>query len=197
MRLRRFCDRSPAEVARELIGCEFIHETNEGPAGGIIVETEAYLADGDPASHSHRGPTRRNQAMFGPPGHAYVYTIHTRYCFNMVTERAGVGSAVLIRAIEPTIGIDLMKSRRRRERLLVLARGPGRLCEAMAIDLRMNGHDLVGSEELLIGRRRKKSDPSVDVSTRIGISSATDLLLRFTMESNRFVSRRPSSSKST
>jgi DNA-3-methyladenine glycosylase len=197
MKSRRFYGRSPAEVARELIGFEFIRQTPEGPAGGIIVETEAYLADGDPASHSHRGPTKRNQAMFGPPGHAYVYTIHTRYCFNIVTERAGVGSAVLVRAIEPTIGIELMKSRRCRERLLELARGPGRLCEALAIDLRMDGHDLVTSEELIVRRRGKRTDRSVSVSTRIGISSATDLLLRFTMESNRFVSRRPSVTKST
>ncbi len=197
MKSRRFYGRSPAEVARELIGFEFIRQTPEGLAGGIIVETEAYLADGDPASHSHRGPTKRNQAMFGPPGHAYVYTIHTRFCFNIVTERAGVGSAVLVRAIEPTIGIELMKSRRYRDRLLELARGPGRLCEAMAIDLRMDGHDLVASEELIVRRRGKSTDRSVSVSTRIGISSATDLLLRFTMESNRFVSRRPSVTKST
>jgi DNA-3-methyladenine glycosylase len=197
MNHRRFYGRPPAEVARELIGCEFIRETPEGPAGGIIVETEAYLADGDPASHSHRGPTKRNQAMFGPPGHAYVYTIHTRYCFNIVTEKVGMGSAVLVRAIEPTIGIELMKSRRRREKLLELARGPGRLCEALAIDLRMNGHDLIASDELVVRRQRSKADRPVSVSTRIGISSATDLLLRFTMEANRFVSRRPSSSNST
>jgi DNA-3-methyladenine glycosylase len=99
---RRFFLRSPAEVARDLIGCELIRHDSEGPAGGIIVETEAYLAQGDPASHSHRGLTPRNRSMFGKPGLVYVYTIHSRYCFNMVTEGTEIGSAVLVRALEPS-----------------------------------------------------------------------------------------------
>ena len=106
---RSFYDRSPATVARELLGKALLRRLDGQWLGGWIVETEAYLSDGDLASHSARGRTRGNAAMFGPPGTLYVYPIHAKYCMNAVTESDGTGSAVLIRAMEPVWGIDRMR----------------------------------------------------------------------------------------
>src|SRR6185312_8955522 len=131
---REFYERDPALVARDLVGKRLLRETSAGICGGRIVEVEAYLSRRDPACHASRGPTRRNAAMFGPPGHAYVYMIHSRWCLNAVTEPEGMPSAVLIRAIEPLEGLELMHQRRRTEIVRDLARGPARLCEALAID---------------------------------------------------------------
>jgi DNA-3-methyladenine glycosylase len=170
-------------------------EATEGTAGGIIVETEAYLSAGDPASHSYRGPGRKNRSMFGPAGHAYVYPIHARVCFNIVTEREGVGSAVLIRAIEPTMGLELMRARRGRESLLELTRGPARLCEALAIDRSLDGYDLIGGDRVVVARPSRRSGTGrreaglVVASPRVGIRWARNLPLRFTLANHRFVSR--------
>src|SRR5687768_17862359 len=123
---RNFYDREPALVARELLGKLLIRETSAGRCSGRIVETEAYLSSRDPACHASRGMTRRNAAMFGPPGHAYVYMIHAKWCFNTVTEDVGLGSAVLIRALEPLEGIELMHARRGVENIFDLTRGPAR-----------------------------------------------------------------------
>jgi DNA-3-methyladenine glycosylase len=185
----------PDEVARALIGCKLVRHDASGSAGGIIVETEAYFAQGDPASHSHKGPTPRNQSMFGHPGIAYVYTIHARFCFNIVTQSAGVGSAVLIRAIQPTVGIDLMTQRRHQRPLLELARGPARLCEALAIDRSLDGHDIIGSDILELQSATTTKQPTIVASRRIGIRHAADRLLRFSLDGSPFVSRRPSSKK--
>jgi DNA-3-methyladenine glycosylase len=121
---REFYTREPAIVARELIGKRLLRETSAGLCGGRIVEVEAYLSTCDPACHASRGPTRRNASMFGPPGHAYVYMIHSRWCLNAVTEPAGTPSAILIRAVEPLDGVNLMQQRRRTEIIRDLARGP-------------------------------------------------------------------------
>src|SRR5262245_19897305 len=107
-----FYDREVAQVARELLGMMLVRQSGEGRTSGMIVETEAYLHGTDPASHSFRGRTRRNASMFGAPGRAYVYTIHTRFCLNAVAEGEERGAAVLIRAIEPTEGMELMQQRR-------------------------------------------------------------------------------------
>src|SRR5687768_17100174 len=123
---RAFYARHPAVVARELIGKRLVRQTAEGLCGGRIVEAEAYLSSRDPACHASRGMTRRNAAMFGPPGHAYVYMIHAKWCFNTVTEDVGLGSAVLIRALEPLEGIELMHARRGVENIFDLTRGPAR-----------------------------------------------------------------------
>ena len=114
---RDFYDRPSALVARNLLGKLLVCETTAGKCGGRIVEVEAYQGSRDPASHSYRGKSQRNASMFGPPGHAYVYAIHSRWCLNAVTEPEGIATAVHIRAIEPLLGLELM-SRRRSERLL-------------------------------------------------------------------------------
>ncbi len=187
---REFYLRDPAMVARELIGKRLIRETSAGLCGGRIVEVEAYLSRRDPACHASRGMTNRNAAMFGPPGHAYVYMIHSRWCLNAVTEPAGVPSAILIRAIEPLEGVELMHQRRRTDIVRDLARGPARLCEALAIDRTYNGWDLTAGRELWVADDPDGSARGARVarSARIGISSAQRRLLRFFDADSRFVS---------
>ncbi len=193
---RSFYSREPALVARELLGTLLLRRSKEGLTGGRIVETEAYLAEGDSSSHSHRGPTKRNASMFGPAGHAYVYTIHAKWCVNVVTEDVGRGSAVLIRAIEPLFGLPVMQQRRGREKLLELARGPARLCQALDIDRRLDGWDLTLGKELWISDAAEdRLEEPIVTSSRVGISSATELMLRFFYEGNSFVSGRRSARK--
>jgi DNA-3-methyladenine glycosylase len=189
---RDFYLRDPATVARELVGKRLWRETSAGLCGGRIVEAEAYLSSRDPACHASRGMTRRNAAMFGPPGQAYVYMIHHRWCLNAVTEPAGVPSAVLIRAIEPIEGIDLMQQRRGTDIVRDLARGPARLCEALAVDRTYNGWDLTAGRELWIGDDRDSNGAPLRIirSARIGVTSAHRRLLRFYVADNRFVSGR-------
>lgn len=185
-----FYDRDPIDVARDLIGKRLVRHTDEGLSAGWIVETEAYLACNDPACHAARGKTRRNAAMFGPPGTAYVYMIHSRWCFNVVTEREGTASAVLVRAIEPTLGQGRMALRRGVAEPRELARGPARLCAALAIDRVFDGHDLTRGEALWIDDFAAGLHTfSVATSPRIGISSARELPLRFFAADNRYVCR--------
>jgi len=183
-----FYNREVTQVARELLGMILVRETDSRHTSGIIVETEAYLHGTDPASHSFRGPTRRNASMFGSPGRAYVYTIHTRFCLNAVAEAKERGAAVLLRAIEPLEGVPLMQQRRRQMALNQLTTGPGKLCEALAIDRALDGWDLTQGDALWIERPGKRVSPDIASSSRIGISSGQDLLLRFFIRGNRFVS---------
>lgn len=187
---RDFYDRDPALVARELLGKLLLRPlAGRERLIGRIVEVEAYLSSGDPACHTNRGLTRRNATMFGPPGHAYVYAIHARHCLNAVTEAAGLGSAVLIRAVEPLAGLDAMRRHRGCDGERELTRGPGRLCEAFAIDRELNGLDLTRPERLWIECDGfSVAADSLGVSPRIGISAAQELPLRFFHRGNRFVS---------
>jgi DNA-3-methyladenine glycosylase len=158
---------------------------------GKIVEVEAYLARDDPANHAYRGRTRRNAAMFGPPGHAYVYTIHARFCLNAVTEPVGLPSAALIRAVEPVEGMELMQRRRGTEQRLNLTRGPARLCEAFAVDRALDGWDLTRGDRLWIAAPDLEPDTAeIVAATRVGVTSAKDLPLRFFLAESPFVSRR-------
>ena len=158
--------------------------------GGRIVETEAYIP-GDPSSHAYRGPTKRNAAMFGPPFCAYVYFIYgSAWCLNITSECAGIGAAVLIRAIEPSTGTAIMAARRGpgiagRD----LARGPGRLCMALGIDGKLDGIDIETAPELWL-EPADSSAPAlaVAVSTRIGLSKATEVEHRFFVPGSRWVS---------
>ena len=176
-----------AHLARFLIGKMLVRTLTEGVAGGRIVETEAY-GIGDPAGHAYRGITSRNRALFLERGHAYVYLAYgTSFMLNVTSETSGVGAGVLIRAIEPTDGIPIMKRNRGTERVRDLARGPGRLSAALRIDRRLDGIDLCEAGPLWLGSDGQASD-EIGQGKRIGITRAADSPLRFYVRGNRFVS---------
>jgi DNA-3-methyladenine glycosylase len=176
-----------AQLARFLIGKMLVRMLPEGVAGGHIVETEAY-GIGDPAGHAYRGMTPRNRTLFLERGHAYVYLAYSSsFMLNVSSETSGVGAGVLIRAIEPTEGITIMKRNRGTERLRDLARGPGRLSAALGIDRRLDGIDLCQAGPLWLGSDGQASD-EIGQSKRIGITRAADSPLRFYVRGNGFVS---------
>jgi DNA-3-methyladenine glycosylase len=187
---RDFYARNPADVARELLGKILVRDSEQGLVSGRIVETEAYLSSRDAACHAHRGPNRKNATMFGPAGHAYVYMIHARWCLNTVTEGEGLGSAVLIRAIEPLEGIELMQDRRGVTILRDLARGPARLCQALGVTKTHDGWDLTLGHELWIADDLTTNGRPLRVarSRRIGINSAQRRLLRYFLAGSPYVS---------
>ncbi len=187
---REFYARDVVVVARELLGKLLVRESDRRRLTGRVVEVEAYLAQGDSACHGARGRTRRNASMFGPAGHAYVYSIHAHWCLNAVTEDEGVASAVLIRAVEPIDSADLMARRRRTDRRTDLTRGPARLCEAFGVNRALDGWDLTHGERLWICAGENPPLPQADigVSPRIGVTSAREMPLRFFVAGNPFVS---------
>jgi DNA-3-methyladenine glycosylase len=181
----RFYDRSVHEVARDLIGCTVSH----GATAGVIVETESYHAE-DEACHAFAGLTDRTRVLFGPPGHAYVYLsygIHS--LLNFVAEADGQAAAVLIRALEPTEGVDLMRERRGVEAVEALCSGPGKLSQALAIGLDLNGISLEQGPIRVLGRSGRWADPEIVTDRRVGITKATELPWRFCAAGSRFVSR--------
>ncbi len=182
---RSFYNRPAIQVARDLLGKVLVH----GPTAGVIVETEAYLGGDDLAAHSARGITDRTRVIFGPPGHAYVYFIYGMYeCLNLVAEPAGHPGCVLIRAVEPVAGLDLMQQRRPAARKPEqLANGPGKLTLAMAITRKHNGLDVTRGE-LVVREPRTPAAFEIAVTPRIGITKCADLPLRFLIAGNRFVS---------
>ncbi|MDY6825664.1 MAG: DNA-3-methyladenine glycosylase [Bacillota bacterium] len=187
-----FFERETLEVARDLLGHYLCRESAKGLVSGIIVETEAYLSNNDPACHAARGKTSRNAVMFGPPGMAYVYFIYgNHYCFNVVTGQEGVGEAVLIRAVEPVDGLPLIIEKRGQLVLRTnLTNGPGKLCQAFAIDRSFNGHDLK-QKPLYLGFNEFVSHyQPVRTTPRIGLSVAADKLLRYVVVGNPYLSRR-------
>ena len=182
---RAFYDRPVLDVAQDLIGCVVSH----AGSSGVIVETEAYHHS-EPASHAFVGLTNRTRVLFGPPGSAYLYRsygIHA--CLNAVCEPEGVGAAVLIRALEPVEGIELMRERRGLERVEDLCSGPGKLTQALGIGLDLNGSDLIRGP-IVIGRRQSAwRDVEVVASKRIGITKAAELPWRFSALGSRYLSR--------
>jgi DNA-3-methyladenine glycosylase len=183
---RRFYRRDPVEVARDAIGRVLVREVDGARLLGRIVEAEAYGGRRDPASHSFRGPTRRNASMFGPPGHAYVYISHgIHHCLNLTT---GAGTAVLVRSLEPVEGVEEMARRRRLEDPRLLCAGPGRLCQALGISLADDGRDLTRRDGLWLA-----GDPvgpgSVVATPRVGLSVATEVAWRFVEAGTRYASR--------
>ncbi len=186
---RDFYSRETTLVARDLLGKLLLRRARDGVTVGRIVEVEAYLHVDDAACHAVRGRTTSNQAMFGPPGRAYVYPIHARYCFNTVTRQRGVPSAILVRAVEPLSGIRLMEQRRGCQVIRDLARGPARLCQAFAIDRHLDHWDLTQGRRLWLEEERQIQPPfSIGRSVRIGVTAAHDLPLRFFAVGNAFVS---------
>ncbi|MCR4346284.1 MAG: DNA-3-methyladenine glycosylase [Sulfuricaulis sp.] len=178
---RAFYDRDTVAVARDLLGKYLVHKARAVERVGRIVEVEAYLGPHDLAAHSARGLTERTKVMFGPPGHAYVYMIYGMYfCVNVVTEREGHASAVLLRAVEPVKNIA--------ER----TQGPGLLCRAMRIDRRLNGHDLI-SKNFYLAAPEKSEPVTIVKRPRVGVDYAGHWArrhLRFYIKDNPFVSKR-------
>jgi DNA-3-methyladenine glycosylase len=174
-------------LARFLIGKVVVHDLPAGRLSGRIVETEAY-PPGDPAGHHFRGPTPRIRSMYLAPGHSYVFFNYgAHFMLNVVSEPAGTAAAILIRALEPLHGIELMQQHRNTARLLDLTRGPGRLAAAFRIDRGHDGLDLCAPGPLWLGVTRHPTGP-IGKSVRIGISRAADLPLRFYERGNPFVS---------
>lgn len=178
-------------LAQSLLGKLLVRELDGQRISGIIVETEAYLATDDTASHSFRGQSKRNAAMFMQAGTLYIYTIHAKHCLNIVTGPAGVGTAVLVRALQPWEGLSLMRERRARESLRDLCAGPARLCQALAIDLALDKLNLIESNKVWLeeGPAPVLSQPwRITSSSRIGISSAQSLLYRYFIDGHHCVS---------
>jgi DNA-3-methyladenine glycosylase len=176
------------ELARYLVGKTLVHDLGGRRTSGRIVETEAYPV-GDAAGHAFRGETNRNASLYLARGHAYVYFIYGMYyCLNVSSERAGVGAGVLVRALEPIEGVDVMKERRGSSSLRDLARGPGRLAIAMAIDLRYDGVDLCTDRRLWLGASGAKGRGAVSTTTRIGLSREQSRAWRFYERGSAFVS---------
>ena len=192
---REFFLQPTIEVAKQLIGKGLAHCTSEGVISGMIVETEAYLTD-DPACHASRGMTPRNQAMFGPPGHAYVYKVHMQHCINAVTQPEGVAEAVLIRALFPLEGTELMQRNRGLDDLRALCSGPGKLTTALGIDTSLNGCDLLAGSVLILEPEHDGRELELVQTTRIGINVASDKPWRFYSKAHeRWVSRKASDEK--
>lgn len=174
-------------AAPQLLGWRLVHQTPAGEISGLIVENEAYMGTEDAASHAFSGQTQRNAVMFGPSGRLYVYfTYGMHYCCNVVTGPAGSASAVLIRALEPLTGIDLMMANRGTENLTNLSNGPGKLTQALGLSKADNGHDLLTKPlRLLAGQELVK----FVATPRIGIKHAIEKPWRFSIEDNPYVSR--------
>ena len=187
-------------LAQKLLGCELVHDSPEGRTAGVIVETEAYLW-GDPACHAYRRQTTRNAAMFGPAGTLYVYLIYGMYhCVNVVSGAVGVGEAVLIRALEPTQGLDLMRARRQARYLASgtqakvladkdLCSGPSKLVQAMGIRLAEHNFASLVQGPLFVAPPSSIDFQTV-TTTRIGITQGADLPYRFYIKNNSFVSKK-------
>jgi DNA-3-methyladenine glycosylase len=175
---RRFYSRTSLEVAESLLGRNLYRESEEGLVAGRLVEVEAYCGSSDPASHAYRRRTPRNSIMFGPPGYLYVYfTYGMHHCANVVAESEGVAGAVLLRAVEPLHGLELMGARRGTNVPRLLARGPGRLCQAFGLTLVHNGSDLTLGP-VWVGRSRRLKGP-IRTSSRIGVKPEMDQPWRF------------------
>jgi len=188
---RSFYEQTTIDVAKQLLGKYLVRRHPEGNVVGRIVETEAYVGPEDLACHASKGRTARTEVMFGPAGHAYVYFIYGFYnMLNLVTEVKGYPAAVLIRAVEPVDGIELMKTRRQNGALRNLASGPGKLCQAFAVDRSLNGADLRGN--VLYLEDRGEPVPKFRATPRIGVDYAGKWKAkpyRFLVRDSEFVSK--------
>jgi len=180
-----FFERSVHDVARDLVGCSLLHRG----VGGVIVETESYERD-DPACHAYVGLTPRTATIFGPPARAYVYLSYgVHSCLNFVCEPEGEAAAVLIRALQPRWGIDQMRRRRGRDALRDLCSGPGKLTEALAIGLDLDGARICEHPFEIRSRDEEWSEVRVGSGPRIGITRAAELPWRFCAQDSRYLSR--------
>lgn len=191
---RDFFARDTLVVARELLGQRLVRLLRGKRLSGYIVEVEAYIGEDDQASHAHPGRTARNATMYGPAGCAYVYLIYgMHHCLNIVTDREGYPAAILIRALEPTEGIEEMQARRGNRPLTQLTSGPARLCQALAIDRRLDGADMCApGAQLFVERGIPVPDESIATGPRIGVRGdevALTVPWRFYIRGNSYVSR--------
>lgn len=188
---RSFYEQSTVDVAKQLLGKYLVRKHPDGDSIGRIVETEGYIGPQDLACHAAKGRTKRTEVMFGAAGHAYVYFIYGFYnMLNLVTEAKDYPAAVLIRALEPLQGVELMKQRRRSETPRNLASGPGKLCQAFDIDRTLNGADLCG--KILYVEDRGEPAPKFEATARIGVDYAgkwKDKPFRFLVRGSEFVSK--------
>lgn len=186
----QFYARETIIVAKELLGKVMTCQTFQGESSGIVVETEAYLGTNDPASHSFRGKTKRNEAMFGSPGRSYIYQIYgIHFCYNVTTDKNEIPAAVLIRALQPLTGLDLMKTNRKNDNIQNLCSGPAKLVQAMGIPKNFNGTSVVDGpirfyEHDILGEFNIKE------TTRIGITLGKESLLRFYVQGNKYISKK-------
>ena len=191
---RSFYARSALQVAPDLLGCLLIRAWRGRQLIGRIVEVEAYLGYEDAASHASRGPTPRSGIMFGPPGVAYIYFIYGMYhCLNVVTGAENEGQAVLIRALEPVEGIETMRELRGQQDVRALCSGPGKLCQALAIDRSLNGHDLTTRSTLWLSPDRPPGE-TICRSPRVGVrgdDAALKAPWRFFLRDNPHLSPSP------
>jgi len=180
-----FYGRDTVRVARELLGLFLVRKVGRRVISGMIVETEAYTGPGDPASHAFAGPTPRSRIMFGPPGRAYVYLCYGFYCLlNVVTEKEGTAGAVLIRALSPDRGLKWMLANRKKQSLRGLTDGPGKLSQALEIDLSLNGWDLTRGDKLHLIGGDKPPAGTIEESPRVGIKVGRERLWRFRLKIN-------------
>lgn len=183
-----FFEHESVDVARDLLGKILVRKARGGFLKGRIVEVEAYTGETDPGSHAFRGQTPRNRVMFGPAGHLYVYISYgIHFCLNVVTDRPGTAGAVLVRALEPMAGLDIMERNRGGRPPIELCNGPGKLCQAFGITTKQNGADLQTSGTTIDDDGFLPE--TVAVSTRVGVTTGAELPLRFYLPGNRFVSR--------
>lgn len=188
---REFFARPSDQVAPDLLGCVIEHQTADGLVAVALAEVEAYSGEADPASHAFRGRTARNEVMYGPPGHVYVYfTYGMHFCMNLVCQPEGDASAVLLRGGRVIEGVPLARARRGVARDLDLARGPARLCEALGIDRSQNGADVTGSASALQVFAAPLPVPAQNISRgpRVGVSRAADIRWRFWIAGDAAVS---------
>lgn len=186
-----FYSHSTVEVAQKLLGKILVHEVNGNRIAGIIVETEAYVSLNDPASHAFKGQTPRNAPLFGPVGHSYVYFVYgIHFCFNIVAkDESEPAGGILIRALEPTEGIDRMMLNRKNDRLRDLTNGPGRLTQALEIGKKQNGLGLIKENSLYVEDAPAVPHSEIVAGPRIGIKEGLEHQWRFYIAHNQFVSR--------
>ncbi|MCB0310866.1 MAG: DNA-3-methyladenine glycosylase [Bdellovibrionales bacterium] len=185
-----FFTRNVIDVARDLLGMQLVSSLDGIKCVGRIVEVEAYDGLNDQACHAFRGCTPRTNVMFGPGGYFYVYFIYGMYhCVNVVCDQADRGSAVLIRALEPLLGTETMQMRRKKPSPKLLCRGPGNLCNAMAIDRSCNGLSCLTKRRLWLEPDQVIKDSQIQTGPRVGISRSVELEWRFVIKNNPFVSK--------
>lgn len=187
---RSFYEQPTLELARALLGKTLIRSTAEGRSGGVIVEVEGYICAIDPAAHGYQRVTPRTRIMYGPPGHAYLYFNYgMHWMLNISSEPDGVGGAVLLRAIQPTVGLPLIRQRRGEELpLRDLARGPGRICAALRLGKEENGLPFTGETLWLEGEPGLLPEAVIATSPRIGITKGIELPWRYSLAGNPYVS---------